>query len=124
MIMSSLLSLLSFFFLFSLLHFPTQAASPFDISKPHVLPLRPNARNTPIGEWLNMITLCLAPLATHIIFGVGKHVVLSGQHPRWTDKLPHFNPVSILWRYFAIADRRLRAKCWDRADMAGCNATC
>ena len=75
-----------------------------------------------IKDWLEMFTLCLAPLVTHIAFGLADHVVLGPTGPKWTDKIAHFNPVSILWRYYAIAYRRVRAIHWDEADMAACNA--
>ncbi|KAH0536838.1 hypothetical protein FGG08_006336 [Glutinoglossum americanum] len=87
-----------------------------------VIPLSTQTHIAGVGAWLNLLTLSIAPLATHIVFGLAEPVVLAGRHPRWTDRLPHFNPISIAWRYFAIADRRIRAKCWDRADMAACNA--
>src|ERR1700761_5036502 len=34
----------------------------------------------------------------------------------------HFNPASILWRYFVILDRRVRCFQWTAADMAASNA--
>lgn len=33
-----------------------------------------------------------------------------------------YNPTSILWRYAAIADRRIRARCWDKKVFAATNA--
>lgn len=77
--------------------------------------------NEPI-EWFIMFTLCLAPLVTHITFGLAKLVTLSEKNPPWTEKITQFSPISILWRYYAIAYRRLRATQWDAADMAACNA--
>jgi hypothetical protein len=78
-------------------------------------------QNTPF-EWFTIFTLCLAPLVTHIAFGLAKTVVLSEDSPLWTEKITQFNPVSIVWRYYAIAYRRLRATSWDAADMVACNA--
>ena len=75
-----------------------------------------------LSEWLEILTLCLAPLVTHIVFGLPEYVVLGTNNPKWVDKIAHFNPISIVWRYYAIADRRLRARRWDEADMAACNA--
>lgn len=55
------------------------------------------------------------PLATHIVFGLPEPVILRSKEeehhspPSWSDRLTHFNPVSILWRYYSIADRRFRA---------------
>ena len=34
----------------------------------------------------------------------------------------HFNPTSILWRYFVIFDRRVRCLNWTASDMAASNA--
>jgi hypothetical protein len=73
-------------------------------------------------DWFTMFTLCLAPLVTHIAFGLAKLVTLSEKNPPWTEKITQFSPISILWRYYAIAYRRLRATQWDAADMAACNA--
>jgi hypothetical protein len=78
-------------------------------------------QNTP-DQWFTMFTLCLAPLATHIAFGLAKQVTLGDEKPPWTEKITQFNPVSIMWRYYAIPYRRLRAIRWDAADMAACNA--
>lgn len=33
-----------------------------------------------------------------------------------------YNPTSIVWRYFAIADRRIRSKAWSKPDLATANA--
>ena len=75
-------------------------------------------------EWFEMFTLCLAPLVAHIAGGVSAVTVLGSpsQKPSWTARLPHFNSISIIWRYYAIADRRVRALDWDKSDMAACNA--
>ena len=74
--------------------------------------------------WVEWFTLCLAPVIGHVAGGVVSSTVI-GSPPRptsWTARLPLFNPVSILWRYYAIADRRLRARSWDERDLAACNA--
>jgi hypothetical protein len=82
--------------------------------------------------WFDYITVCFAPLIAHVVAGVSPITPFSSSSscdprassslPSWTARLPHFNPISIVWRYYAIADRRLRAKDWDSADMAACNA--
>lgn len=72
-------------------------------------------------EWITLLTVCLAPLITHIAFGYGNVVLLMDQHPRLLDRLTQFNPITIIWRYYAIVDRRIRAHDWDRADMAASN---
>jgi hypothetical protein len=75
-------------------------------------------------DWLEIITLCFAPLIAHVAGGVPPATLFGrpSQHPSWLARLPHFNPISIVWRYMAIADRRVRAKSWDRSDMAAANA--
>lgn len=89
-----------------------------------------------VTTWFDYITVCLAPLIAHVAGGVSPTTPFSSSSsssgdprapssssmPSWTAHLPHFNPISILWRYYAIADRRVRAKDWDSADMAACNA--
>ncbi len=75
-----------------------------------------------LSQWLQMLTICLAPLIMHIVGGNPDPVILSKPKPSMLSRLPHFNPVSILWRYYAIADRRSRATRWDEYDMAASNA--
>src|SRR5205809_7057741 len=73
------------------------------------------------ASWLDIFTVCLAPLIAHVAAG-NPTVTLIGSSPQgqkkcnpsWIARLPHFNPISITWRYFAIADRRARATCWDK----------
>jgi hypothetical protein len=69
-------------------------------------------------EWISLLTLCLAPLIAHIIAGVPTPIYLSRKRPPWHSFVGHFNPMSILWRYFVITDRRVRAKHWTSIDMA------
>lgn len=73
-------------------------------------------------EWLSLITLCFLPLIAHVLVGIPSFIVFSGRRPHWTDKVLHFNPTSILWRYYAITDRRARATGWTPADLAASNA--
>ena len=82
------------------------------------------SQGMPFPMWFNLFTLCLAPLVAHVAGGVVSPTLLptSVPPPSWTARLPHFNPISIIWRYYIIGDRRLRARTWDRADMAACNA--
>lgn len=77
--------------------------------------------NITLTEWVTLLTLCLAPLVTHIAFGYGNVVLLSERRPNLLDQLTQFNPITIVWRYHAIVNRRLRARDWDRADMAASN---
>jgi hypothetical protein len=73
-------------------------------------------------EWIDLITLCLTPLIAHIIAGVPSPTILQPKQPGWHDRIGLFNPTSIMWRYFAILDRRVRAKSWSALAMAASNA--
>ena len=103
---------------------------------PHII-FTYQSQGIPLTTWVDLITTCLAPLIAHVAGGVSSVTLfssssssyssndpdtLSSSLPSWTARLPHFNPISIVWRYYAIADRRSRAKDWDSADMAACNA--
>ena len=76
----------------------------------------------PFEQWVSMLTVCLAPLITHLVFGFAEPVILSSPRPRWRDRLTQFNPITIIWRWYSIVYRRIRARHWDRADMAASNA--
>jgi hypothetical protein len=52
---------------------------------------------------------------------VPKTVHLSPDKPHWRHRLGLYNPTTILWRYFAITDRRIRAKHWDAAELCAAN---
>jgi hypothetical protein len=71
--------------------------------------------------FFNMFTLCLAPLAAHVVFGLCPTLVMGENRPPWHDLLFQFNPVSILWRYYATAYRRVRVVNWDSEDLAATN---
>ncbi|KAI9761124.1 MAG: hypothetical protein M1840_002021 [Geoglossum simile] len=73
------------------------------------------------SEWLSLLTLAFAPLIAHILVGVARPVPLRGKIP-WYERVCHYNPTSIFWRYFAITDRRFRAKEWTKFDLAATNA--
>jgi hypothetical protein len=75
-----------------------------------------------LSEWLSLFTLCLAPLIVHILIGVPDPIILRGPRPGWTDRICHFNPTSIYWRYYIITSRRFTSNSWDSADMAASNA--
>ena len=83
---------------------------------------RYQSNSIPFDECISMLTVCLAPLVTHVVFGFAEPVLLSDRHPRWTNRLAQFNPITIVWRWYSIVHRRIRAKNWDRADMAASNA--
>ncbi|RJE26712.1 hypothetical protein PHISCL_00943 [Aspergillus sclerotialis] len=75
-----------------------------------------------LEDWLGLLTLCFAPLLGHIISGVPTIVRRSRKTPSWLDQMCLYNPTTILWRYLAIVDRRVRQKSWSAADMAASNA--
>lgn len=85
---------------------------------------RYQSQGTTLTVWVEWLTLCLAPVIAHVAGGVVPSTVIGRTpgSPSWTAVFPHFNPVSILWRYYSIADRRLRARSWDERDLAACNA--
>ncbi|KAF7885717.1 uncharacterized protein EAF02_004226 [Botrytis sinoallii] len=87
-----------------------------------ILPFTYQASGILFADWINLFTLCLAPLIVHIVAGVPSPVYLSSPRPRWHERLGHYNPTSILWRYFSIIDRRARSRAWNSADMAASNA--
>ena len=68
-----------------------------------------------LPTWFDQFTICLAPLIAHVVGGVVSPTLLPNNTPppSLSARLPHFNPISITWRYYIIADRRLRARSWD-----------
>jgi hypothetical protein len=87
-----------------------------------ILPITYQSKGLTCNDWVTLFTLCFAPLIAHVLAGVPQIVHLSQDRPHWRLKIGLFNPTTILWHYFAIADRRLRAKRWRPADMAASNA--
>lgn len=81
-----------------------------------------NSQCIAFPEWVSLLTLCLAPLIAHVASGAPQVSYLAQRRPRWFDYLCHYNPTSILWRYAAITDRRIRASRWDTIDIAATNA--
>lgn len=75
-----------------------------------------------LGTLLGLWTLCLAPLIAHVFAGVPSPIHLCAQRPSWIDRVVLWNPTSIIWRYFTIFDRRVRAKNWNREILASSNA--
>ena len=71
---------------------------------------------------MTLLTLSLAPLVAHIISGAPHPSYLHNTRPRWHERLYQYNPTSIMWRYFLIIDRRLRARTWTPFDLAASNA--
>lgn len=74
------------------------------------------------SEWLTIFTLCLAPLIAHIVAGVPQTTYLHKKPPKWHQRLYHYNPTSIIWRYAMIADRWIRCGSWDSNVIAATNA--
>ncbi|KAH7385943.1 hypothetical protein BKA66DRAFT_440598 [Pyrenochaeta sp. MPI-SDFR-AT-0127] len=87
-----------------------------------VEPIQFNSQCVAFTEWVSLLTLCLAPLIAHIASGTPSISYLAKQRPKWYDHLCHYNPTSVIWRYAAITDRRIRATCWGRHDLAASNA--
>ncbi|KAI0149815.1 hypothetical protein F4776DRAFT_180592 [Hypoxylon sp. NC0597] len=85
-------------------------------------PFRLESSDISFSDWISIITLSLAPLLAHIVAGVSEPVALCGDEPKWYDHISHYNPTSILWRYAAITDRRIRACAWDKGTLAATNA--
>ncbi|KAF2463048.1 uncharacterized protein BDR25DRAFT_338027 [Lindgomyces ingoldianus] len=88
----------------------------------HITPLQFNSGCITFTEWISLYTLCLAPLIAHVVSGAPAASYLTKPKPRWHDQICLWNPTSIIWRYAAIFDRRLRAKSWSRDDLATTNA--
>ncbi len=87
-----------------------------------ILPVTYQSHDIPLSDWISILTLCLAPLIAHVTAGTPRPSYLSGHRPRWHDRICHYNPTSILWRYAAIADRRIRARSWGPIEVAATNA--
>jgi hypothetical protein len=90
--------------------------------KYYIIPLSLNSKCIPFTEIFSLLTLCLAPLITHVASGSASVSYLVKSRPHWYERICHYNPTSILWRYAAITDRRIRATSWDNTDMALSNA--
>lgn len=87
-----------------------------------VIVFRHQSQNIPFSNWIPLLTVCLAPLIAHLIAGAPKIVYLHCTIPPWHEIIVHYNPTSIIWRYYAIIDRRVRARSWNNVDMAAGNA--
>jgi hypothetical protein len=88
-----------------------------------------------VNVWFTMFTLCLAPLVSHIALGLPRTVIMDSfagsadidrpsksSYPPWIERVTLFNPVTIVWRYYAIAYFSLRYRSWDSAELAAVNA--
>jgi hypothetical protein len=81
------------------------------------------SHNIPFSEWLAQLTLCFTPFAAHLLTGVPPFVRTPGAKPPslW-NQIAFFHPITIVWRYAMIADRRIRARNWSPAHLAATNA--
>ncbi|KAF3012880.1 hypothetical protein E8E14_011559 [Neopestalotiopsis sp. 37M] len=85
--------------------------------------LRVQCQDISFSDWVSLLTLCLAPLVAHILAGAPQPSLLVSSQPRWHDRMCIWNPTTILCRYAAIVDRRIRAReSWDPVDAAAANA--
>jgi hypothetical protein len=89
-----------------------------------LLKLSYQSKGITFSEWVSLFTLCLTPLVLHVIAGTPQVFCLfyTRKNLNWHRRFCQYNPTTIIWRYFAIADRRIRAKEWSSADMAASNA--
>ncbi|KAF2141098.1 uncharacterized protein K452DRAFT_334621 [Aplosporella prunicola CBS 121167] len=81
------------------------------------------SQNLGLDEWVNLLTLCLAPVLAHILTGSPRAITgtTSDSPPTWLDRIALSNPTSIVWRYYAVTDRRVRTPHWSGADMVAAN---
>ena len=90
-----------------------------------IVPFSFRSGSISFNDWVSLLTLCFAPLVAHIIAGRPEPII---QHkdkgPQWLDHFVLYNPTTILFRYCAIASRRLRFKsgAWTPVQAASANA--
>ncbi|KPM45563.1 hypothetical protein AK830_g948 [Neonectria ditissima] len=96
--------------------------SGFQLRLLDLLPITYQSQDVSLSEWISLLTLCLAPLIAHIVVGTPAVSYLCNSRPQWHEEMCHYNPTSILWRYAAITDRRIRSRSWNRIDLAATNA--
>jgi hypothetical protein len=85
-------------------------------------PVQYQSQDISFTDWISLLTLCFAPLIAHIFAGAPQPSYLVATKPRWYDCLTLFNPTTIIYRYAAIVDRRIRAYRWEHIDAAATNA--
>lgn len=75
------------------------------------------------SDWIVVLTLCFAPLIAHMLAGSPKATYMAEPsiRPKWHDRLCFYNPTTIMWRYYAIFSRRVRAREWTAVDVAAAN---
>ncbi|KAJ5023552.1 hypothetical protein J3E72DRAFT_8050 [Bipolaris maydis] len=87
-----------------------------------IIPLHFNSKCITFSEWVALFTLCFAPLIAHLASGAPPISYLTDRQLKWYDAICIYNPTTIIWRYAAITDRRIRAINWSRQDFAASNA--
>ena len=110
----------SFLFILAVLaHAPTAQAYTLIID-----PISFNSGSISFTDWITLLTLCLAPLLAHIVAGAPEPTILNSTRPQWHDRALLYNPTTILWRYFATVDRRIRSHrgLWTPQRAAASNA--
>lgn len=88
----------------------------------HFYPLLYQSGSISFDDWISLFTICLAPLIAHVAAVSPRPTCVTNAGPRWHDRMCLYNPTSIMWRYFAIAGRRVRAKAWSKLDLVTANA--
>lgn len=84
-------------------------------------PLKIQSNGLSFSDWVAALTLCLAPLIAHMIAGIPERGYIADSSPKWHDYICFYNPTSIMWRYYAILSRRIRASKWCVMDMVTAN---
>lgn len=87
-----------------------------------IQPIHWGSRDIGIPDWFSEFTLCFSPLIAHILSGAPTPSYLAPNRPKWHDRLCLLNPISIVWRYAAITERRIQTRDWQPADIAVANA--
>lgn len=76
----------------------------------------------PLPEWLAQFTLCFAPFAAHVFTGIPNIVIANHKEPSSWHYINFYNPLTIVWRYIMITDRRIRSVHWTPEDLSASNA--
>lgn len=84
-------------------------------------PVHLQSNELSLSDWVSVLTLCLAPLIAHMVAGAPEKGFIADTSPKWHDSICFYNPTSIMWRYYAILSRRIRAKDWCVMDMVTAN---
>lgn len=92
------------------------------VKRGSVSPLTYQSGDLSYSDWIVVLTLCFAPLIAHMLAGSPKATYMAEpSRPKWHDRLCFYNPTTIMWRYYAIFSRRVRAREWTATDVATAN---